>query len=67
MLKSLDILLGLSVVMLIASMAVTLISQAILNLLASRGRNLHHGLADLLELLDRVWRGPMPKPSPIKC
>lgn len=52
MLKSLDILLGLSVVMLIASMAVTLISQAVLNLLASRGRNLHHGLADLLELLD---------------
>ncbi|TPQ24222.1 hypothetical protein [Methylomonas koyamae] len=52
MLKSLDILLGLSVVMLIASMAVTLISQAILKLLASRGRNLHHGLTDLLEVLD---------------
>ena len=52
MLKSLDVLLGLSVVMLIVSMAVTLISQGILNLLASRGRNLRTGLADLLELLD---------------
>ncbi|MBD9357071.1 hypothetical protein [Methylomonas albis] len=52
MLKSLDVLLGLSVVMLIVSMAVTLISQGILNLLASRGRNLRAGLADLLELLD---------------
>jgi hypothetical protein len=52
MLKSLDVLLGLSVVMLIVSMAVTLISQGILNLMASRGRNLRTGLADLLELLD---------------
>ncbi len=52
MLKSLDVLLGLSVVMLIVSMAVTLVSQGILNLLASRGRNLRTGLADLLELLD---------------
>ncbi|WP_020485602.1 hypothetical protein [Methylomonas sp. MK1] len=52
MLKSLDVLLGLSVVMLIVSMAVTLISQGMLNLMASRGRNLRTGLADLLELLD---------------
>lgn len=52
MLKSVDILIGLSVVMLVVSMAVTLINQAILNLLASRGHNLRDGLADLLELLD---------------
>lgn len=52
MLKSVDILMGLSVVMLVASMAVTLLSQGMLNLLASRGRNLRIGLADLLELLD---------------
>lgn len=52
MLKSVDVLLGLSVVMLIVSMAVTLLSQAMLNVLASRGRNLRDGLADLLELLD---------------
>lgn len=52
MLKSVDILMGLSVVMLVVSMAVTLLSQAMLNLLASRGRNLRTGLADLLELLD---------------
>lgn len=52
MLKSIDILIGLSVVMLVVSMAVTLVNQAILNLLASRGQNLRDGLADLLELLD---------------
>lgn len=52
MLKSVDILIGLSVVMLVVSMAVTLLSQGMLNLLASRGRNLRIGLADLLELLD---------------
>lgn len=52
MLKSLDILIGLSVVMLIVSMAVTLLNQLILNLLASRSRNLKAGLADLLEVLD---------------
>ena len=51
MLKSIDILVGLSVVMLIVSMAVTLVNQAILILLASRGRNLRDGLADILELL----------------
>jgi len=51
MLKSIDILVGLSVVMLVISMAVTLVNQAILNLLASRGRNLRDGLADMLELL----------------
>ena len=52
MLKSVDILVGLSVVMLFVSMAVTLVNQAILNMLASRERNLRDGLADLLELLD---------------
>lgn len=52
MLKSLDILIGLSVVMLIVSMAVTLINQAILNVIAARGRCLRTGLADLLQLID---------------
>jgi hypothetical protein len=51
MLKSLDILIGLSVVMLIVSMAVTLINQAILNVIAARGRCLRTGLADLRKQL----------------
>lgn len=52
MLKSLDILIGLAVIMLVLSMAVTLINQAILTMLASRGRCLRGGLSDLLVLLD---------------
>jgi hypothetical protein len=56
MLKSLDILIGLSVVMLIVSMAVTLVNQAILNAFARRGRCLREGLADLLQHLD--WSMP---------
>lgn len=52
MLESLDVLIGLTVVMLIISMVVTLLNQAILNLLASRAGNLRDGLTDLLELLD---------------
>lgn len=52
MLKSLDILIGLAVIMLVLSMAVTLINQALLAMLASRGRCLRTGLSDLLVLLD---------------
>jgi hypothetical protein len=52
MLKSIDILIGLSVVMLIVSMAVTLLTQAMLALRQSRGRHLLAGLVDLLEQLD---------------
>lgn len=52
MLESLDVLIGLSVVMLIISMVVTLLNQAMLNLIASRSNNLQDGLADILELLD---------------
>jgi hypothetical protein len=51
MLKSIDILIGLSVIMLVVSMAVTLITQAITNLLQSRGRHLRRGITDLLEQL----------------
>lgn len=52
MLKSLDILIGLSVIMLVLSMAVTLINQVLFSLFASRGRHLREGLSDLLVLLD---------------
>ncbi len=49
MLKSIDILIGLSVVMLVVSMAVTLLTQAFINVFSSRGRHLLRGLSDMLE------------------
>lgn len=52
MLKSVDILIGLSVVMLIVSMAVTLLTQALLSLRQSRGKHLLAGVVELLEQLD---------------
>lgn len=51
MLRSLDILIGLSVVMLVVSMAVTLVTQFFLTLVAARGRHLLNGLSDLLQQL----------------
>jgi hypothetical protein len=52
MLKSLDILIGLTIVLLALSMAVTLITQSITSILNSRGRHLKRGLVDLLQQLD---------------
>ncbi|WP_297325419.1 hypothetical protein [Nitrosomonas sp.] len=52
MFKSVDILIGLSVIMLVASMAVTMITQAIIAATGSRGRNLLAGLAGMIEQLD---------------
>ncbi len=52
MLKTLDVLIGLSVVMLLVSMVVTVLTQAVTNVLNSRGRHLLHGLADLLQQID---------------
>jgi hypothetical protein len=51
-LKSLDIVIGLTVVLLALSMAVTVITQALTTLINSRGRHLRRGLADLLQQLD---------------
>jgi hypothetical protein len=51
MLKSVDILIGLSLVMLVVSMAVTLMTQALVSIRQSRGRHLMRGLSDLLEQL----------------
>jgi hypothetical protein len=48
MLESLDILIGLSVIMLVLSMGVTMITQGILTVLESRGKFLLQGLTDLL-------------------
>jgi hypothetical protein len=51
-LKSVDVLIGLTVVLLALSMAVTVITQAITTVLNSRGRHLRRGIVDLLQLLD---------------
>jgi hypothetical protein len=52
MLVSIDILLGLSEVMLLASMAVTVLAQFVTGMLNSRGRHLLYGLAHLLQQID---------------
>ena len=57
MLKSLDVLIGLSVIMLALSMAVTMMTQFTTTVLNSRGRHLKRGLADLLSQLDPALRG----------
>lgn len=52
MLKTLDILIGVATVMLLFSMAVTIVTQFVANLLQSRGRNLLEGLTGLLKQID---------------
>lgn len=52
MLKSVDVLIGLIVVLLALSMAVTVVTQAITTIINSRGRHLRRGLTDLLQQLD---------------
>src|SRR5580704_13181708 len=71
MLKTLDILIGATTVVLLFSLAVTVITQALNNLLERRGRHLKAGLANLLQQLgiptrqcaeniaDHVLRHPM--------
>jgi hypothetical protein len=71
MLKTLDILIGVTTVVLLFSMAVTVITQAFTSLFQRRGRHLKAGLADLLQQLgiptrncaediaDHVLRHPM--------
>ena len=56
MLKSLDVLIGLAVVMLALSMAVTMITQFVTTILNSRGRHLKRGLVDLLGQIDPALR-----------
>src|SRR5215216_6564549 len=51
-LKSIDILIGLVVVLLALSMAVTVVTQSLTTLFNSRGRHLKRGLVDLLQQLD---------------
>ena len=61
MLKSLDVLIGLIVIILAMSMAVTVITQALTTVVNSRGRHLRRGLADLLQLLDPALAGDTAK------
>ncbi len=51
MLKTLDVLIGATTVLLLFSMAVTVITQAITSIAGRRGRHLRAGLTDLLEQL----------------
>lgn len=53
MLKTLDILLGLSVVMLMVSLIVTVLTEAIVSLMQMRGRHLLEGMIGLLKQVDR--------------
>jgi hypothetical protein len=56
MLKTLDVLIGLTVIMLALSMVVTLITQFGTTIVNSRGRHLRRGLADLLAQIDPALR-----------
>lgn len=49
MLKTVDVLIGLSVVMLLASLIVTVLTQFVTSAWNSRGRHLLHGITDLLQ------------------
>lgn len=52
MLKTIDILLGVTIVMLIVSMCVTMLTQAATHVLDTRGKKLLEGLSDLLQQID---------------
>ena len=52
MLKTLDVLIGLTVIMLVLSMGVTMLTQFVTTVLNSRGRHLKRGIVDLLNQLD---------------
>lgn len=81
MLKSIDILIGFAVIMLAVSMSVTLIINAILQLLGMRGKKLLEGITHLLQQVDpqlltperakeiagRILRHPLLAPSPTRC
>jgi hypothetical protein len=52
MLKTLDVLIGLTVIMLVLSMGVTMLTQFVTTVLNSRGRHLKRGIVDLLNQID---------------
>ena len=62
-LAHLDTMLAFAVIMLGASLLLTILTQAMSGLFASRGANLRDGLSMLLKTLDPVWK-PRQKTSP---
>jgi len=52
MLKSLDVLIGFAAIMLLISLAVTVLTQAVTGALGWRGRHLLRGIADILNQID---------------
>ena len=61
MLKTLDVLIGLTVIVLALSMAVTILTQAVTAIFNTRGRHLRRGLSDLLQQLSPELRAPLSK------
>src|SRR5262245_54636493 len=57
MLKSIDVLIGFTVIMLALSMAVTVVTQFITSAVNTRGRHLKRGLADMLGQLSPELKG----------
>ena len=61
MLKTVDVLIGLTVIILALSMAVTVITQTITTIINTRGRHLRRGLVDLLQQLDPALTAELSK------
>ena len=61
MLKTVDVLIGLTVIILALSMAVTVITQTITTIINTRGRHLRRGLVDLLQQLDPALSAELSK------
>jgi hypothetical protein len=59
MLKTLDILIGVSVVMLVVSLIVTVVTQAVIQILQTRGKYLLAGITELLGQIHPQLQGPM--------
>jgi len=60
-LKTVDVLIGLTVIILALSMAVTVITQTITTIINTRGRHLRRGLVDLLQQLDPALTAELSK------
>jgi hypothetical protein len=60
-LKTVDVLIGLTVIILALSMAVTVITQTITTIINTRGRHLRRGLVDLLQQLDPALSAELSK------
>jgi len=60
-LKTVDVLIGLTVIILALSMAVTVITQTLTTIINTRGRHLRRGLVDLLQQLDPALSAELSK------